>query len=409
MRKHVVYLTYDGLTDPLGQSQVLPYILGVEAMGIHRFTIVSFEKPENFEKEKGVIQDLIRERQIRWIPNTYHRNPPIISTLFDVIRLWKKVRELVTKDSAEIVHCRSYVTALVGLQAKKKFGSQFIFDMRGFWADERVEGGIWNLKNPAYRLVYDYFKRKERLFLREADHVVTLTFKARDIINSWAIKPGDLPVTVIPCCVDMDHFDPEKVDPDHLKELREDLRIGPDEFVLTYVGSLGTWYMVEEMVMFFSKMLNSQPLAKFLLLTKDDPEGVLRIARRLKIPLDSIMVRPVSRSQMPAHIALSSFSIFFIKPVFSKQASSPTKMGEIMAMGVPIIANKGIGDSDNYISREMGVMVDVEGPAEINVSSQRLLAFSANSNLIRNRCKAVFSLDVGVDAYFSIYNFHSVK
>jgi len=28
MNKRVLYLSYDGLTDPLGQSQILPYVKG---------------------------------------------------------------------------------------------------------------------------------------------------------------------------------------------------------------------------------------------------------------------------------------------------------------------------------------------------------------------------------------------
>ena len=37
----VLYLSYDGLTDGLGRSQVLPYIFGLEAKG-HHFTTVSY-------------------------------------------------------------------------------------------------------------------------------------------------------------------------------------------------------------------------------------------------------------------------------------------------------------------------------------------------------------------------------
>ena len=47
----VLYVSYDGMTDPLGQSQVLPYILGLNKKG-YQFTLVSFEKPERLEKGK---------------------------------------------------------------------------------------------------------------------------------------------------------------------------------------------------------------------------------------------------------------------------------------------------------------------------------------------------------------------
>ena len=29
MEKQILYISYDGITDPLGQSQILPYIIGL--------------------------------------------------------------------------------------------------------------------------------------------------------------------------------------------------------------------------------------------------------------------------------------------------------------------------------------------------------------------------------------------
>ena len=84
---------------------------------------------------------------------------------------------------------------------KRKHGVKFIFDMRAFYADERVDGKLWNLKNPVFRLVYNYFKKKEIAFLAEADHSISLTGKGKDIIHTWNhISNQPVPVEVIPCC-----------------------------------------------------------------------------------------------------------------------------------------------------------------------------------------------------------------
>ena len=40
----VLYLSYDGALEPLGQSQVVPYLVGLAARGA-AITLVSFEKP----------------------------------------------------------------------------------------------------------------------------------------------------------------------------------------------------------------------------------------------------------------------------------------------------------------------------------------------------------------------------
>ena len=53
--KHVLYLSYDGMTDPLGQSQVLPYIIGLSQEGF-QFTLISFEKKDRYESHKHIIE-----------------------------------------------------------------------------------------------------------------------------------------------------------------------------------------------------------------------------------------------------------------------------------------------------------------------------------------------------------------
>jgi len=160
-KSNVLYLSYDGLTDPLGQSQVLPYIIGLSKNG-YEFTVVSFEKPQPFAALGNETKIICGENNINWMPLRYHKRPPVLSTLYDIWRLWQRVKTIHRLKKFEIIHCRSYVTSLVGLHAKRKLQVKFIFDMRGFWADERVEGGLWSLKNPLYKRVYDFFKKKRK-------------------------------------------------------------------------------------------------------------------------------------------------------------------------------------------------------------------------------------------------------
>ena len=60
MTKNVLYLSYDGMTDPLGQSQVLPYIIGLSKKG-YKFHLVSFEKPNRLRKiEKSLKESVVK-------------------------------------------------------------------------------------------------------------------------------------------------------------------------------------------------------------------------------------------------------------------------------------------------------------------------------------------------------------
>ena len=158
INKNILYISYDGMTDPLGRSQVIPYLEGLSDEGFS-ITILSFEKKEMFSQNSDLISGILGNKNIKWVPLFYTKSPPVLSTLWDVNRMISKASKLHRQFGFGVVHCRSYISALAGLSMKKRFGVKFIFDMRGFWADERVEGDIWKLSNPIYRVIYNFFKK----------------------------------------------------------------------------------------------------------------------------------------------------------------------------------------------------------------------------------------------------------
>ena len=140
----VLYISYDGLTDPLGQSQVLPYLIGLSKRGFE-FTVLSFEKKGKLEREGAIIRKLTTEAKIRWVPLSFTTRPPILSKIYDRHRMWRTALLLHRQHQFQLTHCRSYVSAEVGLRMKKQFGTKMLFDMRGFWADEKIDNGQWDL------------------------------------------------------------------------------------------------------------------------------------------------------------------------------------------------------------------------------------------------------------------------
>lgn len=400
--KKVLYLSYDGLTDPLGQSQIIPYLQGLSKLG-HEITILSFEKKER-EGSKGQIKELLDQCNINWMPLRYTKYPPIISTLYDLVKLRNIASQLIPKKKIEIVHCRSYLTAFIGTWAKKKFGTHFLFDMRGFWADERVEGEIWNLKNPFYKVIYKFFKKKEKEFLTEADHIVSLTYKAKEIIQSRQDISGQpLPVTVIPCCVDTNHFDPAKISLEEKDKIKKELAITKEDKILTYLGSLGTWYMVEEMLLFFKELIKFHSDYKFLFITKDSPGFIEEKRKRLNIPADKIIVISSERKELPILLSVSDIAISFILPSFSKAASSPTKLGELFSMGIPVICNRGVGDVDFFLEEKFpGLLVEEIGLFAFQESGD-INKLKMRSNAYRDLSNKHFCLLNGVNSYEKIY------
>lgn len=400
---NVLYLSYDGITDPLGQSQILPYLKGLSKKG-YFFYLVGFEKMHAYKKQKEVIENEIKGFDIKWIPKTYHKFPIIFSTIYDIWVMKNMANKLVLEENIQIIHCRSYITMLVGLNLKRRLNIKLLFDMRGFWADERIDGNIWNLKNPFFKWIYAYFKKKEIQFALESDHIVSLTHAGKNemvsgnLFSDKTIKIAPNKISIIPCSTDLDLFAPEKVSASQIDEFKLKLNIAANDKTLIYLGSLGTWYMVKEMLQFFKVWKSQHPEYKFLFMTKDDMQQVYQHCQELGIKPTDILYSSASRNEVPIYLKLADLGIFFIKPAYSKKASSAVKMGEMMAMGLPLVTNKGIGDSDFFIDKyKYAYLIN---PEQIDID---LISLENHSRPIKTL--EYFNLKTGINNYLSIYQF----
>ncbi|PKP22918.1 MAG: hypothetical protein CVU05_01870 [Bacteroidetes bacterium HGW-Bacteroidetes-21] len=399
-KPHILYITYDGLSDPLGKSQILPYIKALSKAG-YRFTILSFEKKQRIELEKTRIEKELQEYDINWHYALFTSFPPFFSKIKDIISLYKISRRIAEKDKIDAVHCRSYVASLAGLNLKKKKGIPFIFDMRGFWADERIEGNIWNGKNPLFRRAYHYFLKKEKLFFEISDAVVSLTYKGIEVAEKRYNRSFSDKAFVVRTCTDTTIFNVKNCTVESRAKFRSQITKNNDAFVLVYAGSTGTWYMMEDMFRFFEKFLQHKPGAIFLILTQT-PEAEVRVFSS-KIPAENVVVKSVEYGEMPQWLHACDAGIYFIRPLLSKQASTAVKTGEMAACGLPAVVNA-IGDMEMLFKNyQMGIMVGDLSDASLEEAARKL----SLENIPRAEFPPEFSLDAGVEKYKEVYSFVS--
>lgn len=405
MQKKILYISYDGMTDNLGQSQVIPYLIELSKKGFH-FSILSFEKKEKYKINKQYISDILRKNKIDWFPLSYTSNPPVLSTLIDIRKMIRMAKKLHQQENFSLLHCRSYISAFAGIFMKKKYAVKFLFDMRGFWADERVDGKIWSLKNPIFKTIYNFFKSQEINYLNLSNYTISLTENAKKEIHNWKkIKQNPIPIKVIPCCADFHHFNFEQLKNDEIEKAKKELGIERDDFVLSYLGSVGTWYMLEEMLDFFKVLLQKKKSSKFLFISGEKKDFILNLVKEKNIDINKIIIISLPREKVPLYLSLSSISIFFIKPVYSKKASSPTKLAEIMSLGIPIICNGGVGDIEKIIvETKAGLIVENfsdNAYKKLIDKIDNLLTISKKE--IRKCAEKKFSLSVGASLYYETY------
>ncbi|HEY5371581.1 MAG TPA: glycosyltransferase [Hanamia sp.] len=402
---NILFVSYDGMTDPLGQSQVIPYLAGLTRYG-YQFTILSCEKPEKYHLHKDHIIKILEPYPIKWVPLFYHKNPPVLSSVFDLMVMKRKARYLHSKEKFDMVHTRSGTPALVGLWMKKKLGVKFLNDIRDFYADSRRDDGSWKETSPIFGRIYKYFKNKEREEIAQSDGMVCLTHKAEKIIKTWPYyKPGAT-LKVIPCSVDLNLFDPDRIDIDLKKEFEFRLDLDEDDIVFSYLGSIGGWYLINEMMSFFKTINDTIQNSKFLFISPNQHEKIYDAASKAGIPIEKIRVTDAQRNEVPVLLSLSDYSVFFIKSCYSKQASSPTKHGEVMAMGIPVITNSGVGDVADIVKKyNSGIILEKLTRDDYLKTAQFLSKEDPfERNVIREGAKNYFSLENAVNEYRNIYD-----
>ncbi|HJN42756.1 MAG TPA: glycosyltransferase family 4 protein [Vicinamibacterales bacterium] len=387
----VLYVSYDGMLEPLGQSQVLPYLRELAARGA-RITLLSFEKRADLADRVRVdaLGAQLAAGGIRWLRLRYHKRPRALATAADIAVGFARAVFVARRNRISAVHARSYVPALIAWGLKRTIGTRFIFDMRGFWADERVDGGLW----PAGGRIYRVAKWLEHRFLRDADEIVTLTARARAIVEQWK-GIGSPRVTVIPTCADLSRY------PRVRRTTASDAGA-----VFVYSGSLGTWYLLREMIRFVEVARERWPGSSLLLLTRHQAEA-REALQRSSLPADRVTLASAAPEEVPQWLARSDVGLAFYKPGIARRGTCPTKMAEYLAAGLPVVVNEAVGDSEEIIAgNEVGVVPESFSDEVYASTLDRLAELRADPELpvrCRSVAEAHFSLPLGVARYWDVY------
>jgi glycosyltransferase involved in cell wall biosynthesis len=396
-----LYISYDGLTDPLGQSQILPYLEGLSKYEF-QFFVLSVEKRRRYHTEKETVKNITDAAGIKWTPLWFTSKPPLLSKVYDRWKLKYNALKLFKQEKFDMIHCRSYIAAEIGLLFKRKFGTKFLFDMRGFWADEKKDSS-WNISNPIFKAVYKYYKKKEKQYLQYSDYIISLTEAGKKEMMTWSSYNPSTPISVIPTCTDMGLF--SLTSKEQKKNSRQNLGISNGTLVISYLGSVGTWYMLDEMLILFRTIKKKYQDAIFLFVTPTDKNLIAHTIDKLELnPKDFIIVK-ARRLEVPFLVKASDINVSFIRPVYSKISSSPTKLGEVLSMGIPVICNGGVGDVEEIVrNTASGYVVKNFTEDEFDKAIAAIPGLlNKSSSDIRDRAEDMFSLKKGIQLYLKSY------
>jgi len=374
-KTRVIYVSYDGAGEPLGRSQVIAYLQLLAADC--EITLISFEKDR---RHYGDTAAVLRDAGIDWRPLIYHRRPPVLSTLWDILAGVRVLRRACREQPPDIIHTRSIVPGVIALASRRgRRGGDWklLFDARAFWADERVVAGSWRADGRLYRLV----RRCELGCYRHADAVVTLTAASIPQIREWTgARP--VPVTVIPTCADVEHFGGRGPRPD-----------GPHA---VWCGSIGAIYRFDLAVRFAAAL--ALPLT---VLTRQ-----VELARR-HLGGAAADVREVEPHAVAEELHEGDIGLCFYAESFANLARAPTRFAEYLAAGMPVALYPRIGDLDAIVRDQgIGVCIEDDSDACVERAAARIAQLAADPAARargRRLAEELYSVEDGARSYMELY------
>lgn len=390
-----LYLCYLSIEDPLVQTQVVAYLEGLVDRG-HTVHLLTFEPNLGRPRELEIETDL-RHRGIAWHSVRYHKRPSLPATVYDALLASVVAVRVIRRNRLDAIHARNHVPAATALIAQRMTGCRLIFDIRGLMAEQYVDAGSWTEGDIAYRIT----RRIQALAIRRAAGIVTLTERAR--LHLFGSEPPERSY-VIPCCADLERLTD---DGRHAGEVSAELGLG-DRPVMLYVGKLTGRYMTAEMVRFFSVAAAMQPSLALLVLTQEDPHLLESTLAREGIDRSDYRITRAEPGAIGRYLALGSFGIFLYRPGPSDLAVSPTKVGEYLGAGIPVVSSPGVGDTEDLLlENDVGVVVHDFAHEVLDASARAIMALAASPGCDQ-RCRACAEANlslknVGIPRYDRLY------
>ena len=377
--KKILFLTFDGLLEPLGYSQIISYLKNLSSN--YNITVFSVEKKEdlkNFEHLQK-IKEVLFNNNIQW--KFFRYNKSSLYKYFILVHLFANILYIVIKKKIDIIHSRSYVMGLISYFLSFLIKFSHIFDIRGFWIEERIEWEIWK-KNS---LKYIFFKFIEPKIFFNSQAIVTLTNDAKKELINKKYKN----IYVIPTSVKLNFLNKNKLISRRIK--------------FTHLGAIGTRYNFE-FCLEIIKNIKKEKNIFLSIINKGEHKTIDNLLKKYNFKNTDFEIKYIKPYEVNSYIYSSDFGIFFPKKGFYLKAYFPTKLGEFLSCGIPVITSK-INDHVDNIIREnkIGVIIDDLDKIDLKKFNSEFSSM-VNDKKVNERCISVANRYFDINKASLIYS-----
>ena len=131
----------------------------------------------------------------------------------------------------------------------------------------------------------------------------------------------------------------------------------------------------------------------------------MKFGNILRVAILLLFIKNILIILINKYLKLVDLSLIYIRSSQSKVGCSPTKLAELLGMGVPVIANSGVGDLDEILSMEANNSSCLKSfkLKDIEDSLSKFLDKRIDKTRIRDFALKNFSLEVGINRYQEVY------
>ena len=405
-KKNCLFISYDGLSDSLGQSQIMPYLEGISKHPRDIY-LLSFEKKNQYLNYKKTVDEFVINNNINWFRLKFTDKFGKIGKIYDLVKLFFYIYYIVLKFKIKILHGRGLIPSFLSVFVKLTLPFlkiKNIFDYRGVWPDERLDNKILIKTKLLDYYIYILLKKIDKFTLFNSNFIIFLTYNIQNEFKK-RFKNNFKNSLIIPCCVDYNLFDYSKKKKFN-KLIRNKYKIPLDSLVFNYNGSLTGVYEFENMIKFFKKVKLRISNSFFLITSHDENYGNKILHESYKDLINSMKIVKMPHSEIPKFLSIANISISFIKETYARKAMSPTKLAESLALGIPVLYNKNIGDVATIVKDlNCGQIIDYKNNQEFDNFCKNYQNFISIEELdIINKSKEIFDISIANTKYEFVYN-----
>lgn len=392
---NILFVTWDGPQVSYLEGLFLPIFEVLQSKGMH-FHILQFTWGDaaTIEARRQACQHAGCSYEVVHVM----RKPVALGSLMSATRGGKHITRVIKQKNINVVMPRSTLPALSCLLALRNRSERLVFDADGLPLDERVDFSGQSSSGLVYRLLRDI----EAQAIRRADAVLTRSTKAVDILLARAgAQTSSNKFHVVTNGRNPNVYTTGSNE--SRAATRASLGLTDVTPLLVYAGSIGPQYCVDKILTLFEMVLKKEATTRLLILT-GSPDFVYQALKSRPELEKLVMVKSVAAKEVPTYLACADLGLAFRQPTFSMQGVAPIKLGEYLLCGLPVVATKGIGDTQ-VISNEVGYLVkDMNDTALQQVANWLVNDVLPKRTQMRVQCRQVgidhFSLDACTQSYY---------